>query len=207
MTGARDRFRFRAKLTPAEAFDPADTGFVVEFPDWPAGVTQGEDEADALDAAADALRVLVACAIKEGSDIPEPAAELGPGEHWVEINVQEIAKQQPTDKPKRELSMGPPVEVIIYPFQLTPDENGTTIAQGVDIPGALTFGVGPADTMAQAEDALLTAVDWLMREGKPVPRPSEVGPGEMAVALREDAAAELLEYWAVQHQPAERAKG
>ena len=90
--------------------------------------------------------------------------------------------------------------MIIYPFRLTPDENGTTIAQGVDIPGALTFGVDPADTMTQAEDALLTAVDWLMREGKPVPRPSKVGPGELAVALREDAAVELLECWAAQQQ-------
>lgn len=86
------RFRFRARLTPAEAFDPADTGFVVEFPDWPAGVTQGEDEADALDAAADALGVLVACAVKEGSDIPEPADELGPGEHWIEIEPLLAAK-------------------------------------------------------------------------------------------------------------------
>ena len=97
--------------------------------------------------------------------------------------------------------------MTIYPFRTKPGGDGTTIAQGVDIPGALTFGVGPADTMAQAEDALLTMVDWLMREGKPVPRPSEVGPSELAVALREDAAAELLEYWAAQQQPAEKAKG
>lgn len=63
-------------------------------------MTQGEDEADALDAAADALRVLVACAIKEGSDIPEPAPGLGPGERWVEINIQETVQQQPAGGPK-----------------------------------------------------------------------------------------------------------
>lgn len=102
--------------------------------------------------------------------------------------------------------MGLPAEAIIYPFRLTPDENGTTIAQGVDIPGALTFGVDPADTLAQAEDALLTMVDWLMREGKPVPPPSEVAPGQMAAALPPDVSAELRDYWAKQPPP-ERPKG
>lgn len=80
-----DRFTYRAKLTPASTFDATDIGFVVTFPDWEAGVTQGDDEPSSLAAAADALNVMVACCLKEGGPIPEPASQLGPCEHWVAI--------------------------------------------------------------------------------------------------------------------------
>lgn len=93
-----DRLTFRAKLTPASDFDPEDTGFVVTFPDWDFGVTQGEDETDALRMAADGLAEMVAGSINAGEDIPAPGKELGPGneagpgEHWVTIEPLLAAK-------------------------------------------------------------------------------------------------------------------
>lgn len=87
-----DRLTFRAKLTPASDFDPADAGFVVTFPDWDFGATAGEDEANALRMAADALAEMVAGSIDAGENIPIPANEAGPGEHWVAIEPLLAAK-------------------------------------------------------------------------------------------------------------------
>jgi hypothetical protein len=42
--------------------------------------------------ATDALAVMVASCIDEGEAIPEPAASLGPGEHWVSIEPLLAAK-------------------------------------------------------------------------------------------------------------------
>jgi antitoxin HicB len=43
-----------------------------------------------------------------------------------------------------------------YPLHLSPDQNGTIIAQAVDVQGALTVGKDDADAIAQAADALIT---------------------------------------------------
>jgi antitoxin HicB len=86
------RFAFRVRLDPASRWDPAETGFVVTFPDWEVGATQGEDEADALAAAADALEEMVASAIRRGEPIPVSSAEPGEGERWVEVGGLLAAK-------------------------------------------------------------------------------------------------------------------
>ena len=57
-------------------FDPAEEGgFVITFPDWDWGVTQGEDEADALDMAQDALITMIAHCVRHGKPVPPPSSQ------------------------------------------------------------------------------------------------------------------------------------
>jgi antitoxin HicB len=55
-------------LTPEDS-----GGFVVTFPDVPEAITQGEDWADALAQATDALDEAIAGRIRRGDDIPQPS--------------------------------------------------------------------------------------------------------------------------------------
>lgn len=70
-------FAYAATLTPASEFAEGETGFVVTFPDLPEAITQGEDEADALEQAADALEAAIAARMKHGEDIPSAAYQGG----------------------------------------------------------------------------------------------------------------------------------
>jgi antitoxin HicB len=57
-------------------FEPAEEGgFVITFPDWDWGVTQGEDDADALDMAHDALITMIAHSIRHGKPVPPPSSQ------------------------------------------------------------------------------------------------------------------------------------
>ncbi len=62
-------------LTP----DEADGGFVVTFLDVPEAISQGNDTADALFQASDALEEAIAGRIRRGDAIPEPS-DLSTGE-------------------------------------------------------------------------------------------------------------------------------
>ncbi len=62
-------FAYPVLLTP----DEVDGGFIVTFPDIPEAITQGEDVADALAEAADALEEAMAGRIRRGDQIPEPS--------------------------------------------------------------------------------------------------------------------------------------
>lgn len=61
-------FAYPVHLEPAE-----EGGFVVTFPDIPEAITQGEDEADALMWALDALETALASYIDDGQHIPYPS--------------------------------------------------------------------------------------------------------------------------------------
>lgn len=80
-------FTYPARLMP----DPKDGGFVVSFLDLPEVITQGEDEADALVQAADALEEAIAGRIRRGEEIPAPTA-TGNGRHLVPVPAQMAAK-------------------------------------------------------------------------------------------------------------------
>ena len=73
------RFAYRVTLEPAE-----EGGFVVTFPDFDWGITQGDTEAEALANAEDALEEMVATMMADGEDLPmpgdgpEPRVHLGP---------------------------------------------------------------------------------------------------------------------------------
>ena len=57
-------------------FEPAEEGgFVITFPDWDWGVSQGEDEADARGVARDALITMIAYCIRHGKPVPPPTSQ------------------------------------------------------------------------------------------------------------------------------------
>lgn len=60
---------YPATLTP----DESDGGFVVTFQDLPEAITQGDDLADALAQASDALEEAIAGRIRRGDTIPVPS--------------------------------------------------------------------------------------------------------------------------------------
>jgi len=84
-----------------------------------------------------------------------------------------------------------------YPLTLTPDQNGTIIAQVVDAPGALTVGRDEADAVAQAVDALVTLLSYLMAEGEAIPSPSRPKRGQACAVLPPMVAAKLAIYQAM----------
>src|SRR5215217_6274582 len=79
-------FVYPIVLTPAE-----EGGFVVTFPDLPEAITQGDDAADALAQAADALDEAIAGRIRRGDAIPAPSAAAA-GQPAVPVPAQTAAK-------------------------------------------------------------------------------------------------------------------
>ena len=84
-----------------------------------------------------------------------------------------------------------------YPLTLSPDQNGTIIAQAVDVPGALTVGKDDADAIAQAADALITLFAYMIAQGEPIPRPSRPKRGQACAVLPPLMAAKLAVYQAM----------
>jgi antitoxin HicB len=88
------RFTYPVELVPAASVpgaDPAETGFVVTFPDLPEAITQGETEAEALSAAADCLDEAVAARLTRGLPLPAPSRG-GAGTHYLSPGVTLSAK-------------------------------------------------------------------------------------------------------------------
>jgi antitoxin HicB len=65
-------FAWPVKLKPAE-----EGGFIVNFPDFLEGWSQGDDRAEALAQAADLLETMVANYMAGGWDLPEPSPARG----------------------------------------------------------------------------------------------------------------------------------
>ena len=84
-----------------------------------------------------------------------------------------------------------------YPLTLTPDENGTIVAQAVDVPGALTVGKDEADAAVQATDALITLFAYFIVEGEPIPPPSPPKRGQPCAVLPPLVAAKIAIYEAM----------
>jgi antitoxin HicB len=78
--------RYRVRLTPAE-----EGGYVVTFPDIPEAITQGEDVADALMHAGDALESALEFYFEARRPIPLPSRPRR-GQHLVELPVSVAAK-------------------------------------------------------------------------------------------------------------------
>jgi antitoxin HicB len=84
-----------------------------------------------------------------------------------------------------------------YPLSLDPDQNGTIIAQAVDVPGALTVGRDEPGAIVQAVDALITVFAHFMAEGAPIPRPSRPKRGQPCAVLPPQVVAKLAIYQAM----------
>lgn len=81
-----ERFEYAVKLTPAE-----EGGFVVTCRDLPQLITQGEDVADALTEAADAMDEVFAAYMQGGLSFPAPT-KAKRGEYQVSPPAETVAK-------------------------------------------------------------------------------------------------------------------
>ncbi len=85
---------------------------------------------------------------------------------------------------------------MIYPFTLERDDNGTLLVSFPDLPWVHTFGEDAADATRHAEEALLTAIEFLIKERRPVPFPSAMeatgAPVSAMVAIKVGLHNELL---------------
>ncbi|MBZ5585286.1 MAG: type II toxin-antitoxin system HicB family antitoxin [Acidobacteriia bacterium] len=74
--------------------DLKEGGFVVTFPDMKWGVTQGEDEDDAMAMAADAVEMIVRDYIERGEQIPRPSKVRGRKYRMVRLPALQSAKAE-----------------------------------------------------------------------------------------------------------------
>jgi antitoxin HicB len=84
-----------------------------------------------------------------------------------------------------------------YPLTLENDENGTVIAQALDVPEAITVGRDPEEEAARAEDALVAALRAYIADGRPIPRPSRPKRGQPCAVLPPQVVAKLAIYQAM----------
>jgi antitoxin HicB len=78
--------KYPAKFAPTES-----GGFVVTFRDIPEAITQGDDETDALDMAADALLTAMDFYFEDRRQVPAPSAPLD-GERLIELPLSASTK-------------------------------------------------------------------------------------------------------------------
>ncbi len=69
-------------------------GFVVTFPDFKWGVTQGAAETEAMEMAADALAMIVADSIERGEDLPRPKKLRGRKFRTIYLSALHSAKAE-----------------------------------------------------------------------------------------------------------------
>ena len=80
--------------------------------------------------------------------------------------------------------------MLIYPVELTRDDNGTLLVTFPDIPEAITFGEDETEALLMAEDALLVMLSAYMDDRQPIPEPSPLN-GRPGVALKVVAAGKV----------------
>ncbi len=99
--------------------------------------------------------------------------------------------------------------MLRYPFKLEAAEEGGFVVSFPDIPEAITQGEDQDDALLQAADALETALDFYLEEGRPVPLPSKPKRNQPVVELPTSLAAKILllnEMTAQKVRPAELAR-
>ncbi len=76
-------------------FEPAqEGGFVVRFPDFGYGVTQGDTESEAREMASDLLGCLIGDCIAAGTELPPPSAHSGSLTRMVQPSASVAAKAE-----------------------------------------------------------------------------------------------------------------
>lgn len=95
--------------------------------------------------------------------------------------------------------------IYAYPCQLTPDEDGGFVVTFRDVPEAITGGRDHAEASVMAEDALANALAGYVHEEWQIPTPSDVGEGEVSVAVPSVVAAKLALYTAMKAKGVSRA--
>ncbi len=69
-------------------------GFVVKFPDFDWGVTQGDTEEEAKEMAADAIRTMIRELIRQGEEIPRPSKPRGRKRRMIRVAALDAAKTE-----------------------------------------------------------------------------------------------------------------
>ena len=90
--------------------------------------------------------------------------------------------------------------IYAYPCQLTPDEEGGLVATFPDVPEAITGGRGRDEALAEAEDALASALAGYVHEKWDIPTPSATAVGQASVPVPAVVAAKLALYTAMSEQ-------
>jgi antitoxin HicB len=72
-----------------------------------------------------------------------------------------------------------------------PAEEGGYVVTFRDIPEAITQGDDADEATMMATDALASAMDFYIEDGRPVPVPSPPRPGERLIALPDDVAGRI----------------
>jgi antitoxin HicB len=90
--------------------------------------------------------------------------------------------------------------MLRFPVVLTPDENGTVIAEVPDIPGTVTYGQNEAEALDMALDAALTMLSAMMDDGEDIPSPSEPTAGQSYIELPPMAVVKLAVYQGMKDQ-------
>jgi antitoxin HicB len=76
-------------------FDAAEEGgFIVKFPDFDWGVTQGDTEEEAREMAADAIRTMIRELIRQGEEIPRPSRPRGRKYRMIRLAALDAAKAE-----------------------------------------------------------------------------------------------------------------
>jgi antitoxin HicB len=76
-------------------FEPAEEGgFVVTFPGFEFGVTQGDTEEEALEMAADALALVIESYIEQGKPLPKPSQYRGRKYRTVRLPAMQAMKAE-----------------------------------------------------------------------------------------------------------------
>lgn len=83
--------------------------------------------------------------------------------------------------------------MLIYPVELTPDDNDTLLVTFPDVPEAITFGEDQAEALLMAEDALLVMLSAYMDDRQAIPEPSPLN-GRRGVALKIAASGKIALY-------------
>lgn len=87
-----------------------------------------------------------------------------------------------------------------YPVKLTPDENGTVIAQFPDVPEAITVGADDTTVLEWAQDALVVALTGYIEDRRDIPKPSTPQKGQKAVHLPPQVAMKIAIYQGLRDQ-------
>ena len=74
-------------------FEPAEEGgFIVRFPDFDWGVTQGDTQQEAEEMAGDAIRTMIRELIRQGKEVPRPSKPRGRKYRFIRLPALEAAK-------------------------------------------------------------------------------------------------------------------
>jgi antitoxin HicB len=83
-----NRMEYFASFEP----DP-DGGFVIQFPDFGWGVSQGDDEEEGRCMATDLLTTLVQEHIRSGKELPEPGRFRGPNYRLIRLPANVVSSK------------------------------------------------------------------------------------------------------------------